>query len=286
VALVLPGRPTVDVVRSSIPLGMSAATRDIAHAARLAEDLADARARLDVLQSQNEQLSRLAAMDRIGMNLAHELSQPLAAIANYLRAAERLAAKLPADERIQLGVALEGAMTQSLHAGRIVNGLRDFVTRGEADKQIEAVAGLVRQAVLLVMPEAGQPRICVSLAFDPRAAMALVDRSQIVQVLANLLRNAVQAMQDSSRRVLSIGTQRVGTAVQISIADTGKGLPETVRTRLFEPFVTTRPDGTGLGLAICRAIVEAHGGTLAWQAAPDGGSIFRFTVDGVADALP
>jgi two-component system sensor kinase FixL len=267
-------------------LGVSAMSRETAQAGRLADDLAHALAQLAALQSQNAQLSRLTAMERIGMNLAHELAQPLAAVVNYVRAAQQLAAKLPADDVARLEVALEGAMAQSLHAGRIVNGLREFVSRGTTHKRVEVVSCLVQQAVSLTMLEAERQSIRVSIAFDPRAGLVLVDRVQIEQVLGNLIRNAVQAMADSARRVLRIATRRVDGAVEISITDSGQGLPDSVRSRLFEPFVTTRPDGTGLGLAICRAIVEAHGGALGWRPAPDGGTTFHFTVAAAVKALP
>ncbi len=269
--------------RTGNPIGASMVLRDVTQERRLADELADARSRLAIMQNQTVQLSRLAATERIALHVAHELNQPLAAVVNYVLAGQRLLADPTEPHLEQLGLALEGAMAQSLHAGRIVGGIRAFVMRGETDKRVEPVAALVREAVALAMPDTEAHRVRLSLALDPAAALVLVDRVQIEQVLVNLIRNAVEAMRDCPRRDLSIASHWTDGTVEISVADSGKGVPAEVRDRLFEPFVTTRRDGTGLGLTICQAIVEAHGGALSYLSAPDGGSVFRFTVTGVAE---
>jgi two-component system sensor kinase FixL len=259
--------------------------RGAAQSSRLADDLEDARARLTLLKSQNVQLSRLTAMERIALNFAHELNQPLAAAVNYLRAGQRLLADRQAPDLERLALALEGAMTQSLHASQIVNRVRAFVTRGETDKSVEPLAAIVQAALTLAMADTQPDAIRASLALDEAGALVLVDRVQIQQVLVNLIGNAVQAMQDCPRRELRIASRLAGGAVEISVADSGGGVPAEIRDRLFEPFITTRSGGTGLGLTICNAIVEAHGGRLWHEPAQDGGSIFRFTVTAVADAV-
>jgi two-component system sensor kinase FixL len=262
------------------PIGVSLLLRDASPGRRLA----DAQARIEWLQNQNARLSRLTATERTALNLAHELNQPLSAIINYVRAGQRLMVDPALADSERLATAFEGAMAQALHAGRIVGRLRAFVTHGECDKRVERVAALVEGAVALAMPETGDQRISLSLALDPAAAYVLVDRVQIEQVLVNLIRNALEAMRDCPRRVLSIASRVVDGAVEISVRDSGKGLPAAMRDRLFEPFVTTRRDGTGLGLTICQAIVEAHGGRLSCDCAPEGGSVFRFTVTGAVEA--
>jgi two-component system sensor kinase FixL len=254
----------------------------VARARRRSGDPADMQERLIAPDSQP---SRVAVMEWIALNLTHELSQPLAAIANYVRAGQRLLIDQEAPDLERLAAALDGAMTQSLHAGRIISGLRAFATRGEADKQIESIADIVQRAVSVALPDDEARGVRLSLALDPSAGRVLVDRLQIEQVLVNLISNAVEAMRGCPHRHLSIASRREEGAVQISVTDTGTGLAAAVTERLFEPFVTTRRNGTGLGLPICRAIVEAHGGTLSCESAPEGGSIFRFTVTGVADAL-
>ncbi|MBX5473136.1 MAG: GHKL domain-containing protein, partial [Acetobacteraceae bacterium] len=116
------------------------------------------------------------------------------------------------------------------------------------------------------------------------AAEALIDKIQIQQVLVNLMRNAVEAMANSARRELSVSAVRAGEMIEISVADTGPGLPEEVHARLFQPFVTTKPNGMGIGLYVCRTIVEAHGGELSADRVATGGTVFRFTVPSAGSA--
>ncbi len=228
-------------------------------------------------------LARHIATDWIALNLAHELNQPLAAIANYVRAGQRLLASGQSADLDRIAIALEAAMTQALHAGRIVSGLRAFVTRGDNERGIENLSVLVQRAIALAMPEIEQHAVTVATALDPQAAKVMVDDVQIEQVLVNLIRNAAQAMQDGSHRDLCISSRCVGEFVEVSVTDTGGGLPESLLGQVFAPFVTTRRDGMGLGLAICHAIVAAHGGKLSYQSV-DRGSCFRFTVPRTADA--
>jgi two-component system sensor kinase FixL len=233
---------------------------------------------------------RQSDLDWITLNLLHELNQPLAAIVLYVQGCQGILADVPGRTDDRLAVALDHAMTQALHAGRIVSGLRAFVMHGRSERRPEGVADLVRAAAALARPKLEQHAVRLTLAFDPMLPLVLVDRLQVEQVLLNLIHNALHAMQDSPRRVLSIAARRGpgGTVdsrtVEISVADSGTGLPEAVRERLGEPFVTTRMNGTGLGLTICRAIVEAHGGRLSHRAPRDGGCIFRFTLPAAPDA--
>jgi hypothetical protein len=224
------------------------------------------------------------AADWVALNLAHELNQPLAAIANYVRAGQRLLASGQPADLDRLGAALDAAMNQALHAGRIVGGLRAFVTRGENERGIESLPGLIQRAIALATPEIDKHAVTVTTALDAAAQHVMVDRVQIEQVLLNLIRNAVQAMQDSPRRDLCIASRGVADRVEITVTDTGGGLPEALRAQIFAPFVTTRRDGMGLGLAICHAIVAAHGGNLSCQPAGRGSS-FRFTIPRVTDPM-
>jgi two-component system sensor kinase FixL len=136
---------------------------------------------------------------------------------------------------------------------------------------------VIQEASALALVGIG-PRVRLEMRFDPDAPLALIDRVQLQQVLVNLIRNAIEAMADAARHELSIATRGAGGMVAITVADTGPGLPEAVRVRLFQPFVTTKPGGMGVGLSICRTIVEAHGGELRAEDAPEGGTVFRLTV--------
>jgi two-component system, LuxR family, sensor kinase FixL len=118
----------------------------------------------------------------------------------------------------------------------------------------------------------------LNIRIDQAATEVLIDKVQIQQVLINLIRNALEAMAHSSRPALTISARSVNGMAEISVADTGPGLPESVRARLFQPFVTTKPAGMGVGLSVCHTIIEMHNGQLEAANAEGGGTIFRFTV--------
>ena len=182
---------------------------------------------------------------------------------------------------------------QALRAGQILRRLRDFVSSdGEVDKQVEDLAKLAEDAGALALAGAKERGIHVSFRFDPRLPPVLVDRIQIQQVLLNLIRNALEAMQQEvagdkapHRRELTVTAAATGRElVEVAVADTGPGLAPEIEGRLFGPFVSTKPGGMGMGLSICRSIVEAHGGTIRAEPNPVGGTVFRFTLPAVVEA--
>ncbi len=267
-------------------LGASIVIRDLTVPRRMTAELEAAHRRLAMMEGQLARVSRLSVMESITLNLAHELNQPLGAIANYVRAGQRLLASPDGPDAARLAAALDGALAQSAHAADVVRSMRDFLTHGETDRRIEAVGPLLEHGLSLALPASEAEAVRISLVADPTARFVLVDPVQLHQVLINLIRNAVAAMAGCARRELSIASRRIDEMVEISVADTGPGLPTELRDLVFEPFVTSRPGGTGLGLTICRLIIEAHGGTLACDSPPGGGSVFRFTLPCVEDQMP
>ena len=238
-------------------------------------------ARLQELQSELVHISRLTAMGEMASTLAHELNQPLSAIANYLKGSRRLL-EGSADERS--GVmrdALDKAAEQALRAGQIIRRLRDFVSRGESERRIESLAKLVEEASALALVGAKEHGVRVRLQLDPRRDMVLADKVQIQQVLLNLMRNAVDALVNSSdarRELLVSTTLDDDETLQINVIDTGPGINEEIRDQLFQPFVTTKRQGMGVGLSISRTIIESHGGRIWADANPGGGAAFHFTL--------
>jgi two-component system, LuxR family, sensor kinase FixL len=236
-------------------------------------------ARLQELQAELVHISRLTAMGEMASTLAHELNQPLSAIANYLKGLRRLLAGASDERSAMMSDAMDKAGEQALRAGQIIRRLRDFVSRGESERRIESLTKLVEEASALALVGIKDQGVRVKFQFDPAADLVLADKVQIQQVLLNLMRNAIEAMESSQHRELVVSTLRgQDDMVTINVADTGHGIAEEVRTQLFQPFFTTKREGMGVGLSISRTIVEAHGGQIWGEANPDGGTIFRFTL--------
>jgi two-component system sensor kinase FixL len=241
-------------------------------------------ARLHELQSELVHISRLTAMGEMASTLAHELNQPLSAIANYMKGSRRLLEKSQDATATLLREAMEKASEQALRAGQIIRRLRDFVSRGDSERRVENVRRLVEEASALALVGARNKGVRVQFEFDPAVDLVLADRVQIQQVLLNLMRNAMEAMEATPRRELTISTVKTeDNMLAISVADTGFGISPEASAQLFQPFFTTKQQGMGVGLSISRTIVEAHGGKLEAQPNPGGGTIFRLTLHAVTE---
>lgn len=227
------------------------------------------------------QVSRLGMMGEMAGALAHELSQPLSAIVNFLGAVDLMLDGAEDADPGRLRHALHRASEQASRAGEIIRRLRAFILRGEADMRAEPLTSLVREAAALALFNSSSFGIRLSYDFESEGRTVLGDRIQIQQVLVNLIRNAADAMTASSgsRRDLTIVTRMArDNLIEIAVRDSGPGIAPEMLERLFSPFATTKREGLGFGLAISRRIVEAHGGQLSAVAAPGGGAVFRFTL--------
>ncbi len=235
--------------------------------------------RLKELQSELIHVSRLSAMGTMASTLAHELNQPLTAIANYLEAGRELLDAGGAEAATLLREAIEESTSEALRAGKIVRRLRDFVARGEVERRVEDLPRLIDEASRLALIGARERGVRAFFELAPDITTVTVDRVQIQQVLVNLIRNAIDAVAGQEVRDITISTCALDNAmVEVSVADTGPGLSPDIAARLFQAFATTKPAGMGLGLSICRTIVEAHRGHIRAEPRPTGGTVFRFTL--------
>ncbi|MCL5060643.1 MAG: ATP-binding protein [Candidatus Thermoplasmatota archaeon] len=231
-------------------------------------------------QEQFDHLSRLSILGELSGTLAHELNQPLAAIANY---AQSLVRRLDSGRYTPdiLAEASKEIAAQAERAGGIVHRIRAFARKRAAVRERRPLAELVREAAALLggmLPDA--PRIDIVDRL-PAGTLVEADSLQVEQVLLNLLKNATDAMQGlpPDDRAIEVMLEQEGRNYRIAVRDHGAGLAPASAPRLFEPFFTTKPDGMGLGLSICKTIVEAHGGRL-WAEANAGapGMTFIFTL--------
>lgn len=236
-------------------------------------------ARLQEIQNELARLARLNELGEMASTLAHELNQPLAAIANYSQGCVRLLESLAEEPAAQMREALEDTARQSLRAGEIIRHLREFVTRGETEKAPHDLRKLIEEASALALVGSRELGVRSVFAFSPNTKMVLVDRVQIQQVVINLVRNAMEAMRDAGRRELIVRTLPDGPdQVVVEVEDTGPGISDEIAARLFQPFVTSKASGMGIGLSISKRIVEAHQGNISARRNETGGMTFRFSL--------
>jgi two-component system sensor kinase FixL len=235
--------------------------------------------RLESLQSELIHVARVSAMGTMASTIAHELNQPITAIANYAESVRDMMAEPEPRDFPLMRDALDETAKEALRAGNIVRRLRDFVARGDVEKTVEPLPALINEASVLGLMAAREWGVETRFDLDPYASPVFVDKIQIQQVIINLLRNACEAMSDSSERRLVV-TSRADQPgfIRVSVADTGPGIAPEVVDQLFTAFVSTKQDGMGLGLSICRTIVEANGGRIWMEPREGGGTVFNFTL--------
>jgi len=223
--------------------------------------------------------SRVSAMGTMAATLAHELAQPLMSAGAYLDGATRMLRNLPAAEvreaRQTIGLASESIR----RASDILSRLRAFVSRGRAQLETHDLQAIIADAGVLVLPQAQREGVELRFELDRHARWVKADAVQIQQVLINLIRNAIEAMQSTRDKTITISTHLMPSgSVEVSVADSGPGLDASSVQDAFEPFRSTKDEGLGVGLSISRTIVEAHGGTITAEHPDKGGARFRFTL--------
>ena len=237
--------------------------------------------RFQRLQNEYFHAARLTSAGQMAAALAHELNQPLTAMVNSVNAAKRLLARGGRADLMTAQEVTDEAAEQALRASEIIRRLRQFVVGGETERRPEILPLMIEEAAGLVLSSIAPLALHVSFGFDDRARDVLVNRIQIQQVLVNLIRNAFEAMADHEPREVTLGTKLLDSGmIEVAVADFGRGIPDDISGRLFEPFVSSKHNGMGLGLSVSHSIIEAHNGRLTAEPNPEGGTIFRFTLPG------
>lgn len=249
----------------------------------IATDITDRKQTAEVSRQQEERLqrtSRLITLGEMASTLAHELNQPLAAIANYTSGCvTRMQGESWKQEDVL--AAMQKASAQADRAGKIIRRVREFVKKSEPRRNAVHITEVMDDAMSFAEIDARRLGMRIVLQVEPDLPAVYADRIMIEQVVLNLIRNGLDAMIDTlpESRVLEVRVQRCGPrAVEVLVTDRGHGISEANRKRLFTPFFTTKPDGMGMGLSICRSIVEYHDGRLIVDDNPEGGTIFSFTL--------
>jgi two-component system, LuxR family, sensor kinase FixL len=228
------------------------------------------------LQERLWHVSRLATVGEMASGIAHELNQPLAAIANYAQACDRLLAR-PSESLEEVREALREITGQAVRAGDIIRRLRSLTRQHDGPRERTDVNALITELTDLVEADARHQHVRYCLKLGSGLPPVELRPAQIQQVILNLVRNAVEALGESTGgpRDLIVRTAKAADAhVEVSVCDSGPGLSPSIAQRLFEPFCTSKPAGTGLGLAISRTIVGQHGGTLDYRANTPRGACF------------
>jgi PAS domain S-box-containing protein len=251
---------------------------DITRRKQTEEYLRKSEARLLELNEELIHVGRVSELSQVSAGIAHELNQPLAAMLNYTATAKRMIDNKDEASLASAQKCIAKAGEQAERAGEIIRRMRDFVEKRITRRAPEQINQIIKEALDLGLIGIKADGITFNCQCMEGLPPVLADRVQIQQVLVNLLRNAIDAMASATIRNLTVTTAPYDGGVEVSVADTGCGIPEHIRSKLFQPFVTTKSGGMGIGLAISRSIVEAHGGRITVEAPGSGGTVFRFTV--------
>jgi C4-dicarboxylate-specific signal transduction histidine kinase len=232
------------------------------------------------LQERLLHVSRMATVGEMSSGIAHELNQPLCAVANYAQACDRLLA-LPDPDIGEVRDSLQEIAAQALRAGEVIRRLRNLARPPRPSRELADINTLIAELADLIQADTKHNQVRYHFEAGLDLPHVLVDRSQIQQLVLNLVRNSVEAVaeQPEEAREVTVRTARTHTGdVEISVSDHGPGVSATVAPRLFTPFCTSKPAGTGLGLAMSRTIAGAHDGNLDYHPNVPTGACFTLTL--------
>jgi C4-dicarboxylate-specific signal transduction histidine kinase len=248
----------------------------------IATDITDRKKTAEITRQQEERIAhtaRLITLGEMASMLAHELNQPLSAIANYCNGCvKRMQAGAKMEELLP---AMQKAASQATRAGKIIASIRAFVKKSEPRRRAAPVSAILENALALIEIDARRRGVRLSVEVAPGLPDVYADQVMIEQVLLNLARNGFDAMRDApeAERVLSVRARpKSERFVEIAVIDRGHGIKGGGLEQLLQPFFTTKEEGMGMGLSVCRSIIEFHDGHLTAEPRPEGGTIFTFTL--------
>jgi len=225
-------------------------------------------------------VARLGTMGEMASGLAHELNQPLTAIVNYTRGCVRRLSGKTVEDLPAIVNAMEHSCSEAERAAEIIRRMRELVNKELPRREANDINNIIEVVIKLVKPKIKENHVSIVRELVKNPPKIYVDRIQIEQVLINLLNNAIDAMKDTPilKREIIIQSRYDKEVVQVKVFDRGSGLPNNMRSDVFEPFFSTKNEGMGMGLSISRSIMEAHDGNLNAEQRELGGSIFSFTI--------
>ena len=221
--------------------------------------------------------SKLINMGEMASSLAHELNQPLAAVQNYATASKLMleTKRLAPKETVQM---FEKIIAQTKRATQIIRRIRNFARRSDPMHTAVAASHLVTEALELVRPLATEKSVRLETHIEEGIPEVICDAILVEQVLVNLMKNAVEASEESENKLILVKVYWKGRSVCFEVIDHGSGIPADKKEDVFQPFYTTKSFGMGIGLNLCRSIIESHNGHLAFHDNPEGGTIFTFSL--------
>jgi C4-dicarboxylate-specific signal transduction histidine kinase len=225
-------------------------------------------------------LTRITTVGEMASSIAHEVNQPLTAISTYAQACRRMVDSADIS-REQVTHVLGRITEEALRAGEIIRRLRDLVRRRESERKRWSIGALILQVSPLAKVDARLHGVVLHLDLEPDLPAVVVDGVQIQQVLLNLIRNGVDALEGQTEPEPEVVVRTRRTApggIRVSVSDCGCGLPDAAEEELYQPFFTTKRDGMGMGLSISRSIVLMHGGRLWFERNPTRGTTFHFSL--------
>jgi two-component system sensor kinase FixL len=241
-------------------------------------EIEDGEHRLNVLRAELAQVSRISSMGMLASAIAHEVNQPLSAIANYAETIEAMLAEGQLDHTT-IETAMRHCTQEAMRASEVIRRLRGFLARGEVERARCSLSALIGDALALALIDGEGAGVTVTCDYDAASDTVFADRVQVQQVVLNLLRNALEAMGAQAQRMIAVRTgRREDGMVEIVVADSGPGIEPHIAQRLFQPLLSTKASGMGIGLSICHTIVDGHGGKIWAEPSSLGGTAFHFTL--------